>query len=149
MANSHYTVGLNLVPRQKARSDEIETELASLASGFDSVEADATALEAALEAEIHTWTSAVNAGGYALTNLPTPTTSSSAATKGWVETEIAAEILLGGTPGDVAVTSLGIGTATANQTLEINAAGTAVVGATRLREQAAANIYAHANFGGF
>jgi hypothetical protein len=148
VANSHYAVGLDLVPRQKARSEEIETELASIEAGFDSVEADATALEAALETEIHTWTSAVDAGGYALTNLPAPAVASAAATKSWVETEIAAEILLGGTPGNVSITSLGVGTATASQALEINAAGTAVVGATRLREQAAANIYAHANFGG-
>ena len=44
------------------------------------------------------------------------------------ETWVAAYVLGGGSPGDIAVTDLDVGTATAGQFLRINAAGTAIEG---------------------
>ena len=44
------------------------------------------------------------------------------------QTWVAAYVLGGGSPGDIAITDLGVGTATAEQFIRVDAAGTAIVG---------------------
>ena len=48
------------------------------------------------------------------------------------QTWVAAYVLGGGAPGDIDITDLGIGTAAAYESIEINAAGTAIIGTRHL-----------------
>lgn len=61
---------------------------------------------------------------YRLTGLSDPIDSQDAATKSYVVAVASG----GGSPGDISITSLGVGTATALQLIRINAAGTAPEG---------------------
>jgi len=56
-------------------------------------------------------TADLNAGGFKVTNLADPTAPQDAATQSWV----ASQIIAGGSPGDVPITSLDKGTATEGQ----------------------------------
>lgn len=80
--------------------------------------------------QLTNWDFNVNANGFRLYGLPTPMTPTDATTKTWVESAIAAALLLGGSPGDIGITELGVGTATALQPIRINAAGNGVEGYT-------------------
>lgn len=179
MANSYYTQVIDLIPRTRAKSDDIDSEFALVEDGFDTVDTDITAIEADFAglptsigngtgfsstvvvgaatsanhavrySQLTSWGAAVNANNYALTGLPDPVVSTGAVSKSYMETWVASYVLLGGSPGDVDITALDPGSATAGQVLEINSAGSAVVGVTRAVEHAASRMYAHENFGGF
>jgi hypothetical protein len=179
VANPYYEQVLDLIPRTKAKSSDIDDEFALVEAGFDTVDTDITAIEADIAglptsigdgtgfsstvvvgaattsnhavrySQLTTWPAAVNANSYALTGLPTPATASSAVPKSWVESYVAAYVLAGGAPEDVDITALGLGSATAYQTIEVNSAGTAVIGVDRRAASVAGALYAFENFGGF
>lgn len=71
-----------------------------------------------------TMTADVAAGGHKITDLANPTNPSDAANLQTVQALISG----GGTPANIPITSLGKGTATANQLIRVNAAGTALEG---------------------
>lgn len=66
-------------------------------------------------------------GGYRLTGLGDPSSAQDAATRAYVD----ATILGGGSPGAIPITSLAVGTATANQVIVINGGGSAPSGVTK------------------
>lgn len=66
-------------------------------------------------------------GGYRLTGLGDPSGAQDAATRAYVD----ATLIGGGSPGAIPITSLNVGTATANQVITINGAGTAPAGVSK------------------
>lgn len=88
------------------------------------LQTDVTALETTVIVQGGTLTANLNAGGFKLTNLGASSDANDACTVSYANSLLT----LGGDPGSVAITDLDDGTATANQLIGINAAGTAVVG---------------------
>lgn len=66
-------------------------------------------------------------GGYRLTGLGDPSGAQDAATRAYVD----ATLIGGGSPSNIPITSLNVGTATANQIITINGGGTAPVGVAK------------------
>lgn len=69
----------------------------------------------------------VDFGGYRITGLGDPSGAQDAATRAYVD----ATIIGGGSPGAIPITSLAVGTATANQIIAINGGGTAPEGVAK------------------
>lgn len=88
------------------------------------LQTDVTALETTVIVQGGTLTANLNAGGFKLTNLGASSDANDACTVSYANSLLT----LGGAPGSVAITDLDDGTATANQLIGINSAGTAVVG---------------------
>lgn len=66
-------------------------------------------------------------GGYRLTGLGDPSGAQDAATRAYVD----ATLIGGGSPGAIPITSLNVGTATANQVIVINGGGSAPSGVAK------------------
>lgn len=66
-------------------------------------------------------------GGYRITGLGDPSGAQDAATRAYVD----ATVIGGGSPGAIPITSLNVGTATANQVIVINGGGTAPSGVAK------------------
>jgi len=80
--------------------------------------------------------------GKRITNLSDPIDPQDSATVAWVQ----AQITGGGNPGDIPITSLNVGTSTSRQRIQVNDAGTAVIGQDTDTQDAASRLYAFKNF---
>lgn len=112
----------------------LDASLATLAAGIATNLAELTAArngEASLNAFLALLvakaglTQDLPAGGFKITGAGDGVSAQDYATMA----NLSAQIAAGGNPGDIPVTALDVGTATAGQSIRINAAGTAVEGA--------------------
>jgi hypothetical protein len=87
---------------------------------------DTRLVDAIFEGE--NWAANLTANGFKVTGAADAT----GATDYTTLQQVNALISGGGSPGDIAITALGVGTGTANQKIVINGAGTAVVGADEI-----------------
>lgn len=99
------------------------TEIETARGGLASLDARLDSFPGVYQAP----TGNVAMGGYKLTGLGDPTLYNDAATRSYVD----ATVLGGGSPGAIPITSLNVGTATANQVIAINGGGTAPVGVAK------------------
>jgi len=98
--------------------DGLETEIITARGGESTLNDRLNGFLAA------TWTQNVNAGGYRLTNGADGINPQDFTTLSQVNAIVGA----GGSPSLIAITSLNVGTATANQLIGVNGAGTDIIG---------------------
>lgn len=145
MANGYFTYNGELIAATVGRADVIGDLFEAIEKGFDllpaaapgggfsgamAVGAATLATHALQLTQFLTWAQDVSANGKKLTNLANPSAAGDATSKTYVDSEISARILAGGSPGAIGITQFGVGTATANQFVRVNAAGNAIVGYT-------------------